>query len=284
MTKIMDYMISPLPIRIVDLKVDSSKLKISGLRILQIGHLPGRTLRRENVTFDNWAIVFITGGEGTIEVRGGRLQKIESGSMLFVYPGLTLSFGPLKYWDEYYIRFEGDRIKEWIKSNMIKQELNVKNVGVSSNWINKIESIFFKMDSGLPEEADRAALLLEHLIYECSQWNGETAAKKTNSTLFLAIIEELTSNLNPSINAEEIAERYHLSVSTLRRLIKQNSGYPLHEYCHRLKMERAQKYLITTDESIKEISLKLGYSDPYYFSRLFKRISGISPQQFRKQY
>lgn len=282
MTEMMDYMISSLPIRIVDNKVDSSRLKISGLSVLQVGYLPRRTLRRSKVLFDHWAFVFITGGEGIVQVESEQIQKVQSGSMFFVYPGLSLSYGPMEYWDEYYIRFEGERIKGWLNNKMIKEQFHLKNAGVNPKWIKKIESIYAKIDSGLPADADRAALLLEHLIFECYQWNNETTRKQ--SALFLSILESLADNLDISMNAKGVAERHHISVSTLRRIVKRNTGYPLHEYWHRLKVEEAKRHLITTNESIKEISEKLGYTDPYYFSRLFRKISGVSAQQFRNQY
>jgi AraC family transcriptional regulator of arabinose operon len=247
MAEMMDYMISPLPIRIVDNKVESSKLKIPSLRVLQVGYLPGRTLRRTKVSFDHWAFVFITGGEGTVQVENEEIQKVESGCMFFVYPGVSLSYGPMDYWDEYYIRFEGERIKDWLNSKMIKHQFHLKNVEVNPKWINKIESIYLKIDSGLPADADRAALLLENLIFECHQWDNKTSTKQ--STLFLSILKDLAKNIDVSMNAKDVAERHHISVSTLRRVVKRNTGYPLHEYWHRLKVEEAKRYLITTNST-----------------------------------
>lgn len=54
MSKHMDYMISPYPIRIIDPKVESSKLKLKNIRVGQAGHLPGRTLFRSGVVFEHW--------------------------------------------------------------------------------------------------------------------------------------------------------------------------------------------------------------------------------------
>jgi AraC family transcriptional regulator of arabinose operon len=285
MTELMDYMISPLPIRIADQKVDPSKLKVTGLQIMQVGYLPGRTLRRENVSFDHWALVYIVGGKGTLQVHHPhKVVQIESGSLFFVYPGISLSYGPDKngYWDEYYIRFEGKRINEWLESSIIRKDINLKNVGVNPEWIKKVELIYSYVDSGLSGDVDRAALLLESFIFEFHLWESEEAEKK--STLYLSILEDLAKNLYHTIDAGYIADRHHISVSTLRRLIKQNTGYPLHEYWHRLKIEEAKKLLVTTNYSVKEIALRLGYQDPYYFSRLFKKLSGNSALHYRRQF
>lgn len=58
-------MISLYPIRIIDPKMESSKLRLKSIRVGQVGHLPGRTLFRMGVTFAHWAFVYIASGSGT---------------------------------------------------------------------------------------------------------------------------------------------------------------------------------------------------------------------------
>lgn len=75
MTKYMDYMISSRPIRIFNSIVDSSKLKVKSLTVINGGHLPGRTMQRKDANFMNWAFVVITDGGGYYQVDGGPLQR-----------------------------------------------------------------------------------------------------------------------------------------------------------------------------------------------------------------
>jgi transcriptional regulator GlxA family with amidase domain len=56
---------------------------------------------------------------------------------------------------------------------------------------------------------------------------------------------------------------------------------PINYFLH-LKIERAGQLLLHTNMKINQISLKLGFDDPYYFSRLFKKIKGVSPKQYRE--
>lgn len=83
MSKHMDYMISPYPIRIIDPKVESSKLKLKNIRVGQAGHLPGRTLFRSGVVFEHWAIVYIVSGGGTYRETSGKEQQVREGSLFF---------------------------------------------------------------------------------------------------------------------------------------------------------------------------------------------------------
>jgi AraC-like DNA-binding protein len=55
------------------------------------------------------------------------------------------------------------------------------------------------------------------------------------------------------------------------------------DYFIHLKIQNACKLLYLTDMTVREVSFELGYDDPYYFSRLFKKVMGISPMQYRNQ-
>lgn len=274
-------MISPHPIRIVDLKVDKSKLKIKSLTITEMGHLPGRTLQRNHVTFDSWAIGFIIGGKGYYKVNDGNQQPVEKGSLFFVFPGATFHYGPEEngYWDEYYIRFEGTRIQEWLQ-NWLYETDTVKNIGWEETWVSKLEMIFHLLESGVPSKVDRASLLLEFLVYE---WILQLDESHSNTTKLdiVHLIDDLTNSIYQPIDSEKIAKRNHISISTLRRMVSQYTGFPLNDYLHRLKVAEAKKVLLNTDMQIKDISIALGYTDVSYFSRLFKKYAGVAPQQYR---
>ncbi|NHN28264.1 AraC family transcriptional regulator [Paenibacillus agricola] len=282
MTRFMDYMISPYPIRIIDCKVDASKLMVQSLRIAHVGHLPGRTQHRKNATFSKWALVYISGGQGSYQVSGGVKQRVEKGSLFWFYPGVTFHYGPEShgYWDEYYFSIEGPRLQEWLTHWSLLPG-RVVQVGIDDGLQNKIDRIFMLMESGAPTSIDRAALLLESLLYEFMMNINEQP--ENNKTLKMTqIMEDISSFLNESIDAEKIAKRHHISVSTLRRQVSEYTGYPFNEYVHRLKIAEAKNILLNTELPIKDIALTLGYEDAFYFSRLFKQYVGVAPLMYRK--
>ncbi|WP_144240590.1 helix-turn-helix domain-containing protein [Paenibacillus sabinae] len=63
--------------------------------------------------------------------------------------------------------------------------------------------------------------------------------------------------------------------------VRRNSGYPLHDYNHRLKMGEAKKLQLNTSLQVQEISGMLRYNAPFYFSRLFKKYMGVSSVECR---
>lgn len=84
------------------------------------------------------------------------------------------------------------------------------------------------------------------------------------------------------ITLEALAERLDChSRQFLRKFKSQKNKSPI-EYLIRVRMHKAKELLLNTDGTVKEIAECVGYSDRYYFSRMFKKITGISPAAFRE--
>lgn len=281
MPEVMDYMISPYPIRIVDPKVESSRLKLKSVRIGQAGHLPGRTLFRSGVVFEHWALVYIVSGGGIYRENGGKEQPVREGSLFFFRPGCSYSFGPPPggHWDEYYINFAGSRVTEWIETGLIT-EGSVCQANAVEGLSASFDKVLALMDTGAPGDADRAALLLEAMLLECSLYI-KGGSRLGQADAMPPIREALNACIYGQADLAEIASGLHISMSTLRRTVRRSSGYPLHEYIHRLKMAEAKHLLLNTSLQVQEISGMLHYTDPFYFSRLFKKYMGISPHNCR---
>lgn len=79
----------------------------------------------------------------------------------------------------------------------------------------------------------------------------------------------------------ELAERFMISTTMLIRLAKLAFDRPLHQHVIELRMHQGLKLLLTTQKTIQEISVSVGYDDPKYFSRAFKKKFGIPPNEIR---
>ena len=96
-------------------------------------------------------------------------------------------------------------------------------------------------------------------------------------------IEYIARNYNKHIRNDELACVSDLSVAYFRRLFRDATGMSPINYVRLFKIKKAKEMLKSDYSSITDIAFSLGYNNVYEFSREFKKCSGISPSEFKKQ-
>jgi AraC-like DNA-binding protein len=94
-------------------------------------------------------------------------------------------------------------------------------------------------------------------------------------------IQFMLLNLAHKLTVQQLAAQTNLSPSHFSRQFQRQTGYAPIDYFIRLKMQKACELLSVTNLQIQEIARTIGYGDPYYFSRLFKQVLGVSPRTYR---
>lgn len=94
----------------------------------------------------------------------------------------------------------------------------------------------------------------------------------------------IRKHLNEAIELEKLAEISCLSKDHFIRLFKKELGTTSLQYINQKKIEKAQLLLITEELAVKEIAFQLAFDDYSYFNRLFKKTTGVTPQEYRRLY
>ncbi|AKN30520.1 AraC family transcriptional regulator [Clostridium carboxidivorans P7] len=132
----------------------------------------------------------------------------------------------------------------------------------------------------LPDYEFSCRMILEELLLEIHD-NLKRQDTNYSSTLKVEkIIKYLHENINKSITLKELSDLVSFSPSYLSRTFKDTTGYSIIEFFNKMKIDKAEALIMVGDKKIKEISELLGFKDEFYFSRLFKKIKGISPKEF----
>lgn len=92
----------------------------------------------------------------------------------------------------------------------------------------------------------------------------------------------IKEHLNERISLEQAAAQVYLSKSYFCRILKSELGCTFTEYVNRLRIERGKALLLGTRKSISEISYEVGFEDQSYFTRIFKKQTGMSPGKYRE--
>jgi AraC family transcriptional regulator, arabinose operon regulatory protein len=95
-------------------------------------------------------------------------------------------------------------------------------------------------------------------------------------------IDHMRRHLDRPLTLHELANLAHMSVSRYDTVFAKRTGCPPIAYFNRMRIQRASRLLQETSLTVKEIAGTLGFEDPYYFSRLFKKHAGVSPAHFNK--
>lgn len=96
------------------------------------------------------------------------------------------------------------------------------------------------------------------------------------------IVKYMAGNLQGKLSLEAMSRDLHVSRTSLITVFKQKTGYSPMEYFNRLKIDKAKEYLREEPLSMTEIASALGYSSVHYFSKSFKKMTGMSPSEYAK--
>lgn len=121
---------------------------------------------------------------------------------------------------------------------------------------------------------------LEEVILLCDQVNPRTCEAHLDDRVREAM-EFMGQNLKRKVSLEEIADAAGLSVSRLSWLFRKHAAASPMQYMEAQRLDRAQRLLELTNLSVKEISRRVGFDSPFYFSLRFKRHTGLSPRTYR---
>ncbi|MGF1707878.1 helix-turn-helix transcriptional regulator [Enterovibrio baiacu] len=102
--------------------------------------------------------------------------------------------------------------------------------------------------------------------------------------LFHQILTYMRCHFHESICRESVAEHFCISSSYLSHLFQQHSDIGFNEYINRERFAHARHLLIEKGLRVKQVALESGFVDADYFCRLFKRLAGMTPTQYRQHY
>ncbi len=190
-------------------------------------------------------------------------------------------------WSIYWVHFSGTKASYLYKKFILQNFGNPVFIPFNRNKIKEFDYAIDLFKHGYADQVFEYSSMLLHkilgsFIYSSLKSNNNQGREKED--LVLRLTKFLSENIHLTLTTDEIAREFNRSASTLFNVFKEKKGYSIMQFYRLLKIQKACELINLTNLSIKEISYKLGYQDPLYFSRVFRKNMGISPRDYKKSF
>lgn len=145
--------------------------------------------------------------------------------------------------------------------------------GVFTEAVNQCRNIYYI------QNYDTLKSLINELLFFYEQ---EIVSRSIRITPLRQMVE--SNFCDPNFSISTIAETYHVSISWISMLFKEEMGIGFADYIWKLRLEKAQSFLRDTEMSVEEISSMVGYLTSSSFGRKFKQETGMTPSQYRSKF
>ncbi len=184
----------------------------------------------------------------------------------------------------YWVHFTGSDVTNLLRKYEIPIKEHVFYTGTSPEY----QWIFRQMIQELQNCRENYQMLLTMLLGQIFIHINRQLKEGNKATSYMLEETEratryFSENYNKPICIEEYAESRHVSACWFIRQFKHYTGMPPMQYILSIRIANAQNLLETTAYTVSEIAAIVGYDNPLYFSRLFKKQLGMSPTEYRKR-
>ena len=216
----------------------------------------------------------------------GKEEIVSAGHMVLYKPEeiqkyvYYLEDNPEVFW----IHFTGSDVKNILAYHGISLDEHVFYCGVLPDYkalfrkiIQELQLCRYGYEDYIASLFNDILLLVDRQQHEQKKATGNVQEQIERAAAYF------NENYNTKISIDDYAESLHISTNWFIHNFKQYAGMSPAQYILSLRMVNAQSLLERTTYNIKEISEIVGYENPLYFSRVFKKEIGKSPAQYRKE-
>ena len=258
---------------------------LSGFRVFSCGYYEravGHSWERKNL--DEAILIYCIKGKGYYEYKN-RTLTIGAGDVLYCFPKTHHRYYADQDdpWTLYWMHISGNSLAQYEKLMGITKQEPVIHLGLYNEAINLFRSLLQNYQP-IPNEQQWLAstICAQHILAYISATPRQKPSMIGHTQEMQSLIDYMQKSVNAHISLDEFAARVDMSPSHLCKVFRGFTGQTPIDYFNRMKIRHACSLLATSKMTMQQIADNLGIDDPYYFSRLFKKIMGLSPKHYRQ--
>lgn len=235
---------------------------------------------------NDYQLLYIAAGKGHFYFKGSKKATIvEKGNMVLFRPK-----EPQVYYyyakdktEVYWVHFTGWKVEQYLDSYELPKKENVFFVGVSPDYPWIYNQMIRELQLQRANYEDVNKLFIHHIFLTINRYikEGKQTKNETISDIERAV-HYFNENYNKPISIEQYAGEHLMSVNWFIHSFKEVMKVPPMQYIVSLRIAAAKGYLENSNKNVNEISNIVGYDNSLYFSRLFKKYTGLSPSEYKK--
>ena len=236
---------------------------------------------------NDYQLLYIASGKGHFYFKGSKKATIvEKGHMVLFRPK-----EPQVYYyyakdktEVYWVHFTGWKVEQYLDSYELPKKENVFFTGISPDYPWIYNQIIRELQLQRANYDDVIKLILHHILLTINRYikEGKQTKNETISDIERAV-HYFNENYNKPISIEQYAQEHLMSVNWFIHSFKEVMNTPPMQYIVSLRIAAAKGYLENSNKNINEIASIIGYDNPLYFSRLFKKHTGMTPTEYKKR-
>jgi len=274
--------------RVPETVVDRMELQpfVRDFIVTDLGWFPDVSKHRveRNHGLEQEVLIVIESGLGWVKW-GDNTSTLEAGQALWIPAGCPHSYGSQlgRSWSLSWFHFEGRGARELIDFTGLSPWANAISPHVTKDIRDIFRQSFMSVQQGFSNMTllELSKSLIQILSLIVSNPKGSPSKKRNHP--IERVISHMKSNLHLNLVLLDLAKLSGLSVPQFSQRFKAHTGVSPMVYFTELRMQKAGNLLDETHEPITQVATQMGFADPLYFSRQFKKCTGLSPRAYRQR-
>ncbi len=234
---------------------------------------------------DHFILHHVLSGRGTC-VMGGQSHELQAGDSFLIFPDTTVHYFADREepWEYIWVGFNGMDAGRYVEMTAFSPQSPVLRDTGDGRLPQFLEEVYRAYGTAVWDSLAMTGRLYGLLSYLVASAQQGLPPRRDGTDCAEAAADYIISHYAEAITVEQLAEHFSLSHSSLYRKFMRRFQRSPKRFLLEYRIERACQLLSATDHSVQEVSTSVGFDDPFYFSRVFKEMMGVSPRQYANRY